>query len=105
MGTNERDESMVRALIALGLELDIEVIAEGVQSEAQLHTLMQLRCPQVQGYLLGRPRPVVPVQIALRKPWGNLQKAAPFTSPTASASVAQFSAGSASQSLAVPSRR
>ncbi len=102
MGANERDESMVRALIGLGLELDIDVIAEGVETEAQLQTLMQLRCPQVQGFLLGRPMPLVPVQIALRKPWGNLPKVPAFTSPVASASVVQFSTGSASQSSAAP---
>ena len=102
MGANERDESMVRALIALGLELDIDVIAEGVETEAQLQTLMQLHCPQVQGFLLGRPMPLVPVQIALRKPWGNLPRVPAFTSPAASASVVQFSTGSASQSSAAP---
>jgi EAL domain-containing protein (putative c-di-GMP-specific phosphodiesterase class I) len=102
MGTNERDEGMVRALIALGLELDIDVIAEGVETEAQLQTLMQLRCPQVQGFLLGRPMPLVPVQIALRKPWGNLPKIPAFTSPAASVSPEPFSTGSASQSSAAP---
>jgi EAL domain-containing protein (putative c-di-GMP-specific phosphodiesterase class I)/CheY-like chemotaxis protein len=98
MNSSERDESMVRALIALGQELDIDVIAEGVETEAQLHVLMQLRCPQVQGFLLGRPMPLVPVQIALRKPWGNLPKApAPIYQP-ASAPVAPISRGSASRS-------
>ena len=102
MGTNERDQSMVRALIALGLELDIDVIAEGVETEAQLQTLMQMRCPQVQGFLLGRPMPLVPVQIALRKPWGNLPKIPAFTSPAASESPVQFSTGSASPSSTAP---
>jgi EAL domain-containing protein (putative c-di-GMP-specific phosphodiesterase class I) len=98
MGSSESDVNMVRALIALGLELDIDVIAEGVETEAQLHTLMQLRCPQVQGFLLGRPMPLGPVQIALRKPWGNLPKSPRLTSPAASASVAQILAVSASRS-------
>jgi EAL domain-containing protein (putative c-di-GMP-specific phosphodiesterase class I)/CheY-like chemotaxis protein len=97
MGQTSRDETMVRALIALGMELDIDVIAEGVETEAQLHALMQMRCPQVQGFLLGRPMPLVPVQLALRKPWGNLPKIPAFTSPTASEAVARFLAGAASR--------
>jgi EAL domain-containing protein (putative c-di-GMP-specific phosphodiesterase class I) len=98
MGSGEREVGMVRALIALGQELGIDVIAEGVETEAQLHTLMQLHCPQAQGFLLGRPMPLVPVQIALRKPWGNLPKAPLLTSPLASASAGPLSAGSASRS-------
>jgi EAL domain-containing protein (putative c-di-GMP-specific phosphodiesterase class I)/GGDEF domain-containing protein len=90
METSDHDAGMVRALIALGLELGIDVIAEGVETEAQLHALMQLRCPQAQGFLLGRPMPLVPVQIALRKRWGNLPKAPVLTSPLASASAAQI---------------
>jgi EAL domain-containing protein (putative c-di-GMP-specific phosphodiesterase class I)/GGDEF domain-containing protein len=90
MQSSDHDAGMVRALIALGLELGIDVIAEGVETEAQLHTLMQLRCPQAQGFLLGRPMPLVPVQIALRKRWGNLPKAPVLTSLLASASAAQI---------------
>jgi EAL domain-containing protein (putative c-di-GMP-specific phosphodiesterase class I) len=98
MGAGEREAGMVRALIALGQELGIAVIAEGVETEAQLHMLMQMQCPQAQGYLLGRPMPLVPVQIALRKPWGNLPKTPALTSPLASASRAPISAGSALRS-------
>jgi EAL domain-containing protein (putative c-di-GMP-specific phosphodiesterase class I)/GGDEF domain-containing protein len=98
MGSGEHEIGMVRALIALGQELGIAVIAEGVETEAQLHLLTQMHCPQAQGYLLGRPMPLVPVQIALRKPWGNLPKAPLLTSPLASASAAPISAGFASRS-------
>jgi EAL domain-containing protein (putative c-di-GMP-specific phosphodiesterase class I) len=98
MGAGEREAGMVRALIALGRELDIAVIAEGVETEAQLHLLMQMHCPQAQGYLLGRPMPLVPVQIALRKPWGNLPKPPVLTSPLVSASAAPISAGAALRS-------
>jgi EAL domain-containing protein (putative c-di-GMP-specific phosphodiesterase class I) len=33
----------------------MEVVAEGVETEAQLALLKQLKCDQTQGYLLGRP--------------------------------------------------
>jgi EAL domain-containing protein (putative c-di-GMP-specific phosphodiesterase class I) len=65
---------LVNALISLGAELGIDVIAEGVETEPQFQMLKELGCLQVQGYLLGRPMPAVQAQIALRKPWGNLPK-------------------------------
>jgi EAL domain-containing protein (putative c-di-GMP-specific phosphodiesterase class I) len=65
---------LVHALISLGGELGIDVIAEGVETEPQFQMLKDLDCRQAQGYLLGRPMPAVQAQIALRKPWGNLPK-------------------------------
>jgi EAL domain-containing protein (putative c-di-GMP-specific phosphodiesterase class I)/GGDEF domain-containing protein len=63
---------VICALISLGAALEIDVIAEGVETDRQFQMLMEMGCRQVQGYLLGRPMPAVQVQIALRKPWGNL---------------------------------
>ena len=70
----DRSAGLVHALISLGAELGIDVIAEGVETEPQFQMLNELGCMQVQGYLLGRPMPAVQAQIALRKPWGNLPK-------------------------------
>jgi EAL domain-containing protein (putative c-di-GMP-specific phosphodiesterase class I) len=39
-------------------ELDLEVIAEGVETEAQRNYLLDRGCDQFQGYLFGRPQPV-----------------------------------------------
>jgi EAL domain-containing protein (putative c-di-GMP-specific phosphodiesterase class I) len=65
---------IVHALISLGIELGIEVIAEGVETASQFDLLAELGCQQVQGYLLARPMPAVQAQIVLRKPWGSLPK-------------------------------
>ena len=70
----DKSAGLVHALISLGAELGIDVIAEGVETEPQFQMLNELGCLQVQGYLLGRPMPAVQAQIALRKPWGNLPK-------------------------------
>ena len=67
---------VIHALIGLGAQLGIEVIAEGVETEPQFALLRELECPQAQGYLLGRPLPAVQAQVALRRPWGNLPKSA-----------------------------
>ena len=65
---------VVDALIALGAQLGVEVIAEGVETASQFEMLANLGCQQVQGYLLARPMPALQAQIVLRKPWGSLPK-------------------------------
>ena len=50
--------AIIRAVIGLGRGLNLPVIAEGVESEHQLAFLTQECCDQVQGYLVGRPRPI-----------------------------------------------
>ena len=47
--------SIVRASIGLGRSLNIPIVAEGLETEAQYRTLCDLGCDQVQGYLIGRP--------------------------------------------------
>lgn len=49
---------IVRSVIELSKNLGITVVAEGVETQFQLDLLRELRCEQVQGYLIGRPRPI-----------------------------------------------
>ncbi|MEM7189739.1 MAG: EAL domain-containing protein [Pseudomonadota bacterium] len=48
-------ESIVRAIISLGRELGLRVIAEGVESAEQTSILKRLRCDVIQGFGIGRP--------------------------------------------------
>lgn len=52
---NQSSEAVVRAIVGMAKGLGLEVIAEGVETEAQLQRLIELGCDSAQGYLLGRP--------------------------------------------------
>ena len=52
------DEIFVRAIVDLAHTLDMEVVAEGVETPSQLRRLVALGCDYVQGYLIQRPEPV-----------------------------------------------
>jgi EAL domain-containing protein (putative c-di-GMP-specific phosphodiesterase class I) len=51
------DKQITRAIIAMAHSLRLRVVAEGVESSAQLKFLRGLRCDMVQGYFLHRPLP------------------------------------------------
>jgi diguanylate cyclase (GGDEF)-like protein/PAS domain S-box-containing protein len=55
--TNSGNASIVKAVIALGHSLGLEVIAEGVEEEDQARYLKSLQCDVIQGYLISRPLP------------------------------------------------
>ncbi|WP_246432142.1 putative bifunctional diguanylate cyclase/phosphodiesterase [Xanthomonas theicola] len=59
--SDARNASICEALLTLGHRLGLQVVAEGVETQAQLQWLRTHGCDHVQGYLLGRPAPLAQV--------------------------------------------
>lgn len=54
---NTENAAITNAIVALAYSLNLTVVAEGVETEAEAEFLRDLRCRFVQGYLHGRPMP------------------------------------------------
>jgi EAL domain-containing protein (putative c-di-GMP-specific phosphodiesterase class I) len=52
---NENDKQIVRTIISMAQNLDLKVIAEGVETESQRQILFDSGCQRFQGYLFGKP--------------------------------------------------
>jgi diguanylate cyclase (GGDEF)-like protein len=50
-----KTKAIVRSVIELAAALDLEIIAEGVETKAQLDAVSALGCPVIQGYLIAEP--------------------------------------------------
>lgn len=55
VNNNGQAATIVRAVVGLGRGLGLPVLAEGVETEAELQFLNDEKCDEVQGYLLGKP--------------------------------------------------
>ncbi|HRK24535.1 MAG TPA: EAL domain-containing protein [Beijerinckiaceae bacterium] len=71
--------AVINAVIQLGRELGIRVVAEGIETERQLEDLRALGCDMIQGYFIGKPD--------AREHWPDLQPA-PAEQPGSSRRVA-----------------
>ncbi len=55
---DETDRSLATLLVSLGRDLELDVVAEGIETEAQLSWAQGAGCSHGQGYLLGKPEPI-----------------------------------------------
>jgi EAL domain-containing protein (putative c-di-GMP-specific phosphodiesterase class I) len=57
MTTSQEGLALVSTIITLAHALKLNVVAEGVETEEQLHLLRVLNCNEVQGFLFSKPLP------------------------------------------------
>jgi diguanylate cyclase (GGDEF)-like protein len=58
IASDDNDKAIVRTIIAMAQGLNLNIIAEGVETLAQRQLLLDRGCTTYQGYLLGRPIPI-----------------------------------------------
>ncbi len=68
LGTRDTDDVIVQTIIGMGRSLDLEVIAEGVETPGQKDFLARHGCDLYQGYLLGRPMPLDAFDALMKAP-------------------------------------
>lgn len=64
---DKNDAAIVQTVIAMGQALELEVIAEGVETWEQQQILQHYGCNFYQGYLYGRPFPIEDLEVNLNK--------------------------------------
>ncbi len=93
-GDAEGDTKIVRSTIDLAHNLGLSVVAEGVENAAILQRLAELGCDEAQGYHMGKPMPLVDLQL-----WAVRWKAG---RTVAAAAAAEASAAAAHTQASVP---
>lgn len=66
--TDSNDKTIVETIIAMARHLQLEVVAEGVETEFQANFLREQGCDVYQGYYFSRPLPVDEFSILLGAP-------------------------------------
>ena len=67
MLSNDQDSIIVRSTIALAHNLNLNVVAEGVEDSETMSRLKEMGCDFVQGYYISRPRPWPEIELWLQE--------------------------------------
>ncbi len=80
LGQSASDLAIVRAIIALAEAFGLELVAEGVETDAAMATLIEHGCYRGQGFLLSRPVPPNVMEVLLRRRWIPMRVSVPALS-------------------------
>ncbi len=69
---NKGDNTIINTIVAMAKGLSLNVIAEGVESQAQLEYLREIDCSEAQGFLFGKPLPSEVIsQLLIQEPYAT----------------------------------
>lgn len=68
---NSADQSLVTAIVAMAKALNLKIVAEGIETTAQMELLTRLECNYGQGYLYSKPVPAQEFEALLNKQMQN----------------------------------
>lgn len=71
MHAERKTAAIVRSVLALGKDMGIAVLAEGIETERQFDILENMGCLQVQGYLFAKPAAPIEARALFMMPWGT----------------------------------
>ena len=57
LGSPDQDPTIIATVVDLAHKLGLRVVAEGVETEAELQAIRAMGCDEAQGFLLARPAP------------------------------------------------
>ena len=69
MTADKNDAAICKAVIGIANSLNLDVVAEGVETLEQLNMLHDLTCKKIQGYLISKPVPAEDFEQFLQKDW------------------------------------
>ena len=65
---DENSKAVAAAVISLGQNLNLRVVAEGVETKEQAAFLRDNNCDEMQGYLFSRPVPAAEIEELIKRP-------------------------------------
>jgi len=69
---NSGDEAIIQAIITMAKNLNLEILAEGVENQKQLNFLKSKKCGEIQGFYFSKPLQVEELEELLKNPKNNI---------------------------------
>ncbi|MET0114306.1 MAG: EAL domain-containing protein, partial [Limnospira maxima] len=67
MDDSQQNTEIVKTIIMLGHNLNMDIVAEGIETEGNVQTLKNLNCEYGQGYFFSKPLPVTALEDLLNR--------------------------------------
>ena len=87
------DTAIIESIFALAKSLELSVVAEGVETEAQLAFIKKHKCAKAQGFLFSKPVPAYEIEVLFDKHYANAESYPQVRLRSVNQEIAEFKAG------------